>query len=225
VALQALNASRVALLAAPPPAYRGGVRSWSIDTYLDHLAARHPTPAGAAVAALSLAQGAALLAMVARLRLDPEAAQAVIARAEEVREAALRLAETDAAAVDAVAAAYALPRSTDAQRTQRTAAIADSLLAAAGPPAELVAVGAELVELCERATAFGSGALLGDVAAAADAAGAALSISRTNVEADIGARRDTPEAGRLVAAVASVDDLLRRAAQVREGIRRTLSGR
>ena len=68
----------------------------------------------------------------------------------------------------------------------------------------------------------GSGALLADVAAAADAAAAGLSISRTNVEADIGPRRGTAEAERLVAAVGSVDDLLRRAAQVREGIRRTL---
>ena len=44
------------------------MRSWTIDTYLERLAARHPTPAGAAVAALNLAQAAALLAMVARFR-------------------------------------------------------------------------------------------------------------------------------------------------------------
>ena len=199
------------------------MKSWSVDGYLDRLAAPNPVPASAAVAALNLAQGAALLAMVARLRLDPDVAQGVLARAEEVRESALRLAEADAAAVDAVVAAYALPRSTDAQRARRTAAIADSLLAAAGPPAELVAVGAELVGLCERMAEVGGGALLGDVAAAADAAAAALSISRTNVEADIGARRGTAEAERLVAAVGSVDDLLGRAAQVRDGIRRTLS--
>ena len=75
------------------------MRSWSIDTYLDRLAARHPTPAGAAVAALSLAQGAALLVMVARFRLDPDRAARDVARAEGVREAALRLAEADSAAV------------------------------------------------------------------------------------------------------------------------------
>ncbi|CAA9396649.1 MAG: hypothetical protein AVDCRST_MAG66-1205, partial [uncultured Pseudonocardia sp.] len=81
---------------------------------------------------------------------------------------------------------------------------------------------AELVVLCERMAGVGSGAVLGDVAAAADAAAAALSTSRTNVEADIGPRRGTPEAERLVAAVGSVDDLLRRAAEVRDGIRGTL---
>jgi formiminotetrahydrofolate cyclodeaminase len=202
------------------------VRSWSIDTYLDRLAARHPTPAGAAVAALNLAQGAALLEMVARFRLEPDQsasdiAQSVLARAEDVREAALRLAEADTEIVGEVAAAYALPRSTEAERAQRAAAIADTLLAAARPPAELMTVGAELVGLCERMAQVGSGALLADVAAAADAAAAGLSISRTNVEADIGPRRGSPEAERLAAGLGPVEDLLRRAAEVRDGIRRT----
>jgi hypothetical protein len=70
-----------------------------------------------------------------------------------------------------------------------------------------------------------SGALLGDVAAAADVASAALSISRTNVEADIGPRRGTPEAARLVAVIASVEDLLVRATTVRDEIRARLGGR
>ena len=195
------------------------MRSWSIDTYLDRLGARHPTPAGAAVAALNLAQGAALLEMVARFRLEPDKAASAVARAEDVRDAALRLADADAALVDVVAAAYALPRSTEAERARRAAAIADSLLAAAGPPAELITVGAELVGLCEWMAEIGSGALLADVAAAADAAAAGLSISRTNVEADIGSRRGTAEAERLAATLGSVDDLLHRAVQVRERIR------
>ena len=175
------------------------MRSWRIDTYLDRLGARHPTPAGAAVAALNLAQGAALLEMVARFRLEADRAAGDIARAKDVREAALRLADADAGLVDVVAAAYALPRSSDAERGQRAAAIADALLAAAGPPAELITVGAELVGLCERMAEVGSGALLADVAAAADAAAAGLSISRTNVEADIAPRRGTAEAERLAA--------------------------
>jgi formiminotetrahydrofolate cyclodeaminase len=197
------------------------VRSWTVDTYLNRLAARHPTPAGAAVAALNLAQAASLLAMVARFRATPD----VPARAEELRETALRLAEADAGLVDEVAAAYALPRTSDDERAQRASAIADALLVAAGPPAELIPVGAELVRLCERMAEVASGALLGDVAAAADAAAAGLSISRTNVEADIRPRRGSTEAERLAAALDPVDDLLYRAARVRDGIRRRLGGR
>jgi formiminotetrahydrofolate cyclodeaminase len=204
------------------------VRSWSIDTYLGRLAARHPTPAGAAVAALNLAQAAALLAMAARFRADPDhpardVAQSVLGRAEDLREAVLRVAEADARAVAEVAAAYALPRSTEAERARRRAAIAGALLAAARPPAELVPIGAELVGLCERMADVASGALLADVAAAADAAAAALSISRTNVEADIAPHRGAAEAERLAAALGPVDDLLRRAARVRDGIRATLT--
>jgi len=196
------------------------VRSQSIDAYLDRLGARHPTPAGAAVAALSLAQAAALLTMVARIR----AADGVPERAEELRETALRLVEADGDLVDQVAAAYALPRSTDDERARRAAAIADGLLAAARPPAELIAVGAQLVELCERMAGVASGAIVADVAAAADAAAAGIAISRTNVEADIAPRRGTPGAERLAAARGSVDDLLRRAGQVRETIRERLRG-
>ncbi|MCE3552727.1 cyclodeaminase/cyclohydrolase family protein [Pseudonocardia sp. RS11V-5] len=204
------------------------MRSWSIDAYLARLAARNPTPAGAAVAALNVAQAAALLIMVARFRVDRDppvgdVARGVLARAEELQETALRLAEADLGAVDEVAAAYTLPRATEVERARRAEAIADALLVAAGPPAELVGVGAELVGLCERMVEVGSGALLGDVAAAADAAAAALSISRTNVEADIAPRRGAAEAERLAAAVGPVDDLLRRAARVREDVRRALA--
>ncbi|MFR9807046.1 cyclodeaminase/cyclohydrolase family protein [Pseudonocardia sp. RS010] len=203
------------------------MRSWSIDAYLALLAARHPTPAGSAVAALNLAQAAALLTMVARFRVDRDppvraVAQSVLGRAEELQETALRLAEADTDAVGQVAAAYALPRTTEAERARRAAAVAEALLAAAGPPAELVRVGAELVELCERMAEVGSGALLADVAAAADATAAALSISRTNVEADVAPRHGTTEAEALAAALGPVDDLLDRAARLRGEVRRAL---
>ena len=171
------------------------MRDWTIDTYLGRLAARHPTPAGAAVAALSLAQAAALLAMVARFRADSPA-HGVLERAEELRETALGLAEADAGLVEAAAAAYTLPRSTEAERGRRAAAIADALLAAARPPAQLIPVGAELVGLCERMAEVATGALLADVAAAAEAAAAGIGISRTNVEADIAPRRGSAEAER-----------------------------
>jgi len=198
------------------------VRDWTIDTYLGRLAARHPTPAGAAVAALSLAQAAALLAMVARFRADSPA-HGVLERAEELRETALGLAEADAGLVEAAAAAYALPRSTEAERGRRAAAIADALLAAARPPAQLIPVGAELVGLCERMAEVATGALLADVAAAAEAAAAGIGISRTNVEADIAPRRGSAEAERLAAGLDAVDELLLRAARVRDGIRRALA--
>lgn len=203
------------------------MRDWTIDTYLGRLAARHPTPAGAAVAALNLAQAAALLAMVARFRADSPAgdvARGVLERAEELRETALGLAEADAGLVEAAAAAYALPRSTEAERGRRASAIADALLAAARPPAQLIPVGAELVGLCERMAEVATGALLADVAAAAEAVAAGIGISRTNVEADIAPRRGGAEAERLAAGLGAVDDLLLRAARVRDGIRRALAG-
>ncbi len=197
------------------------MQSWTISDYLDRLAAPHPTPAGSAVAALSLAQAAALLAMVAELRLGHDTD--TVRRAGELRAQALALAEADGHAVEEVAAAYALPRSTDGERERRRAAIADALLAAARPPAEAVAIGAELVGMCQGLAGVARGAVLADVAAAADAVAAALGISRTNVEADVGPRRDTAEAQRLAVAIDPVDELLRRAAGLRDEIRARLS--
>ena len=139
-----------------------------------------------------------------------------------MREAALRLADADAGLVDVVAAAYALPDpAMPSEGSVRRRSPTPSSPPRVRRPSSIT-VGAELVGLCERMAEVGSGALLADVAAAADAAAAGLSISRTNVEADIAPRRGTPEAERLAAAVGSVDDLLRRAAQVRDGIRATL---
>ena len=102
-------------------------------------------------------------------------------------------------------------------------AVADALLAAARPPAQLIPVGAELVGLCERMAEVATGALLADVAAAAEATAAGIGISRTNVEADIAPRRGNAEAERLAAGLDAVDDLLLRAARVCDVVRRALA--
>jgi formiminotetrahydrofolate cyclodeaminase len=151
--------------------------------------------------------------MVARVRDVPD----VVPRTDALRAAALELAVADARAVEEVAAAYRLPRSTDAERERRAAAIADTLLAAAEPPARAVPLGAEMLGLCERLAEVATGALRADVAAAAEATAAALRISRTNVEADVTGRRGSPEADRLAAAVEQVDALVERATRLSSG--------
>ena len=203
------------------------MRDWTIDTYLGRLAARHPTPAGAAVAALNLAQGAALLAMVARFRAVPGTSRTTCSSGRRhVRETALRLAEADAGRrrggrpPPTRCPAPPRPSARGARRRSPTPSSPPRVHRPSSIP-----VGAELVGLCERMAEVASGALLADVAAAADAAAAALSISRTNVEADIGPRRGSAggRAPRRRDSM-SVDDLLLRAARVRDGIRRALAG-
>ena len=87
------------------------MRDETITAFLDQLAARVPAPGGGATAALHAAQSAALLAMVARYsdaaKYDADLMDHVITEADGIRNDALTLAERDAAAFGAVAAAYA----------------------------------------------------------------------------------------------------------------------
>src|ERR1700744_2587835 len=88
------------------------MRDDTITAFLDQLAARVPAPGGGATAALHAAQAAALLAMVARYSKGAEM-EHITARADELRRDALALADADAEAFGAVAAAYALPRDSE----------------------------------------------------------------------------------------------------------------
>ena len=83
------------------------MRDETIGDFLDRLADRVPAPGGGASAALQTAQGAALLAMVARFSTGEEYAEhratieRIITEADELRAIALRLGEADAEAFPA----------------------------------------------------------------------------------------------------------------------------
>jgi formiminotetrahydrofolate cyclodeaminase len=196
------------------------VRDQPIGTFLERLAARVPAPGGGATAALHAAQAAALLAMVARYSDGPKYADhaAPISRvrdeADAVRGEALALAEADAIAFGAVAEAYRLPKDDDAAGTARSAAIATALAGAAEPPAALVGAAQRLVGLAEQLLPVGNPNLLTDVAAAAEAARAAATTARLNVEVNLAGIGDQATRTRLAAVVAQVDPLVARADQV-----------
>src|ERR671916_2089166 len=125
------------------------MRTDSVETFLDRLAARVPAPGGGATAALHAAQAAALVAMVARysdaakFADHAEEISTITAIADRLRENALGLAEDDAAAFTAVTEAYALPKGTPDEAAARSEAIAAALLGAAHVPAIVVAVARE----------------------------------------------------------------------------------
>ncbi|MEV6521959.1 cyclodeaminase/cyclohydrolase family protein [Longispora sp. NPDC051575] len=189
-----------------------------MQEFLDRLASRSPAPGGGAAAALHAAQGAALLAMVARYSDGPKYAghapliTAVLTEAEELRGRAVALVAEDAEAFAAVAAAYKGPREV----------LAAALVDAARPPAAVIAVAARLVALAEDLLPVGNRNVVTDVAAAAEAARAAVTTSRVNVEVNLAGITD-PDARRdLLATLAGVDELVARAdrvtADVREGL-------
>lgn len=201
----------------------------TIGGYLDRLAAREPAPGGGAAAALHAAQGAALLAMVARYttgeKYAAHAAQvaAITAAADDLRLRALELAQEDARAFTAVTDAYKLPRAEAEQKAARSLAIAGALAGAARPPADVIAVAARVVELAEELLPFGNPNVVTDIAAATEAARAAATTARVNVEINLGGIKDEAVRAELTAAIEGVDGLAARAHAVTEAVRKEIA--
>lgn len=197
----------------------------TIGDFLDQLADRVPAPGGGASAALQAAQGAALLAMVARYTTgDKYAEQAetigrVIAEADELRSLALRLAEADAEAFSAVADAYQLPKSTEAEKSARSAAITQAVTNAAWPPAKLIGVAGMVIDLAEALAVIGNRNVISDVAAAAEAARSAAATARVNVEINLPGIKDEQASLALIADADQADGIIDRAEQVTAAVR------
>ncbi|MEV0826095.1 cyclodeaminase/cyclohydrolase family protein [Nonomuraea rubra] len=199
------------------------MRDLKIVDFLDQLADRVPAPGGGATAALHAAQAAALLGMVARYTTGEkyaghaETVVAVIAETDTLRARSLRLAEEDAAAFTAVTDAYRLPRG-----EERSAAIARALKGAAEPPARVIEAATRVIELCELLLPIGNRNVVTDVAAAAEAARAALTTARVNVEINLRGIKDERVREELNIRVSGVEAAVARAdwvtAEVREEI-------
>ena len=198
-----------------------------IGDYLDRVASRTAAPAGGSVAAMSAALAAALVAMGARFTAPPadgavDVAE-VVARADRLRARALTLAQQDEDAFAAVRDAYALPREPPADRAARSAAIRDATAAAAVPPAGVVSVGRDLLELVEVLVPVANRSVLGDMVAAVEAIRGAVGASRLNVEVNLRGLPPDDERRGPLAEVADVDALLLRADRLHDAVRREVA--
>jgi methenyltetrahydrofolate cyclohydrolase len=198
------------------------MRDQTIAAFLDQLAARVPAPGGGATAALHAAQAAALLAMVARYsdgaKYDAAVMQHVIAEADGIRGDALTLAERDAAAFGAVAEAYGLPKGTEEEKQERSAAIAAALAGAARPPADVVRLALLLVSLAEELLPRGNRNVITDVAAAAEAARAAAVTAQVNVEVNLRGIADPAIKADVASMAAVAEEVMVRADRVVAGV-------
>lgn len=180
------------------------ISSETVSSYLSRLAAKQPTPGGGAAAALHAAQGAALVAMVARYttgaKFEEHAGlvQRVTAEADRLIAQALDLAEADEEAFQGVIDAYKLPSGSDELKAARAAGIQAALVAAAETPARLVVLAAEVVGLATELFDVANANVISDIAAAADAARAAATTARVNIDINVVAVKD-PEARALLA--------------------------
>jgi formiminotetrahydrofolate cyclodeaminase len=213
------------------------VRDETIEAFLGQLAARVPAPGGGATAALHAAQSAALVAMVARYsngaRYDADLMDRIVTEADRLRDEALTLAEADAEAFGAVSAAYQRPKETAELLQARSAAIAEALIGAAGPPASVIRAALRLIELAAELLPAGNRNVITDVAAAAEAARAAAVTARVNIEVNLrgirasairdSAIRDSAIRDELTVTAAITDEIIARADEIVAAVRDEIS--
>jgi len=183
----------------------------TVSGFLDVLASDSPTPGGGAVAGVVAGVAAALIAMVGRLTVGKEEfsdvaerMQVLIAEGDAARGTFLALADRDAHAFDGVMAAFKMPKGTDEEKRERSAAIQAGYLDAATVPMEIARKAVALMELALEVTATGNPAAASDGWSGAGCAYAAVLCAMANVEINAAAIKDEGARAALVDEVTSV---------------------
>ena len=165
--------------------------------FLTALASSAPAPGGGGGAAMAGALEAALASMVCNLTIGKEkfAAQecevkALLQEAEQVRQDLLALVEDDAAVFNSFMACYKLPKTTDAEKAARTAAIRKAAKQAAEVPLAIARASYKVLQLAHRLVIIGNPGVITDGACSALLARAALRCAEYNVRINLGLTKD-----------------------------------
>ncbi|MGH7441427.1 MAG: cyclodeaminase/cyclohydrolase family protein [bacterium] len=174
---------------------------------MDALASAAPTPGGGAAAAWTLAQAAALLAMVCRLtrgKTDPAqretALESALADALAVQDASERLADLDSLAFQGYGAALKLPKEGPDAAEARTVALLTALEEAAAVPMALHELAAHVLGPGGGLRFLALAAnprVLSDVSVARCLALAALEASKENVKVNLALFKNKDKAASL----------------------------
>jgi formiminotetrahydrofolate cyclodeaminase len=145
-----------------------------LDAFLDELAAATPAPGAGAVAAVTVAFGAALVEMAAGFARDWEGSGEALATAHALRERVVPLAQEDADAY----AAFLADRD-DAARARIVAV-----------PLEVAECGSAVASLAASLAEHGNPNLRGEALAAAHAGSAGATIAARLVELNVAGQQD-----------------------------------
>jgi methenyltetrahydrofolate cyclohydrolase len=164
----------------------------SINAFLDTLASNAPTPGGGSVAGFSGAMAAGLVGMVCALSIGKkqfadmeEDLKTIQLRAEHLRRELQKLAQDDIDVFERLAAAYKLPRTTDADAASRQAAIQKITRQATEIPLRTARAAAQVIPLCTALANRASRLLVSDVGVAAVLARATVQSALLNVEINL----------------------------------------
>ncbi len=182
----------------------------TLDDYLQRLASGDAVPGGGSASAVAAALGAALVAMVGRIR----SSDALVSHADRLRGELHDARIRDEVAFAAVVAAQALPKGNDEERSARREALAAALLRAAREPLHAASLALDVLRLTQRCIENDLGALASDIGCAAEFAHAALAGCAYNVRINHRYMRDesaiAEQAGTLAGYEAEAADILER---------------
>lgn len=160
---------------------------------LDRFASPDPTPGGGSAAALSGSLGAALAAMVCTMPktrtgsdAERERLRAALGWAREAGARLRALVDDDAAAYDAVVAAYRLPKATDEEKTARKEAVAGAMAEAIAVPLRTAEACLVVLRAAAEALAHGNPNAASDARTAGALAWAGLLGAAENVRINLG---------------------------------------
>ncbi|HEY6608051.1 MAG TPA: cyclodeaminase/cyclohydrolase family protein [Candidatus Limnocylindria bacterium] len=194
---------------------------------LSRLATSAPTPGGGSAAALAGALAAGLVEMVVALTSGrPAAAQheaelgSIGSAAGELRRQLTELTDADAAAYEAVVGARRLARTTDEERVERDARLAEATREATMVPLRTMRAGIQVLELTERLAPIGNRNAASDIGVAALLASTAVRGAELNVRINLPYLADgDPLAGQAGAEASQLlDGLDRRTATILEAV-------
>ncbi|MGC8773663.1 MAG: cyclodeaminase/cyclohydrolase family protein [Chlorobaculum sp.] len=170
-----------------------GTLGWSaISTYLDSLASADPTPGGGAAAAVTAAQGAALLSMVCNLTIGKKKfadveheVHSILDQCETARRQMLNLGDRDMEVFGTIMEVYKMPKATPEEAEARRAAIQLALKASSEAPFELFKRCLAILPLADRLEKIGNPTVLSDVIVGRYLLVAGLMSAMANVEVNL----------------------------------------
>ncbi len=163
-----------------------------ISEYIEVLSSEAPAPGGGAVAALTAAQGVALIMMVANLTIGKkkyaEYEELNIGARDEARtylEQLMRGVDEDKEAFEQVSKAYSMAKQTDSEKAARREAIAIASVGAADAPLKLMRAGVCALRLAADMIGKSNANLVSDLYVAALNLNAGVQAASYNVAANI----------------------------------------
>ena len=171
--------------------------SGTISSYLDRLASADPTPGGGAAAAVTAAQGAALLSMVCNLTIGKkkfaeveDEVRSILDSLEAARREMLDLGDRDMEVFEEVMQAYRLPKSSPEEMALRNGAIQAALKVCSEVPFALFSQCKAMLPHADRLEKIGNPAVLSDVIVGRYQLVAALMSAMANVEVNLASIED-----------------------------------